>query len=173
MFVNKEKVSQIKENWLSVTWEELATFIGPNAQSYQPSWQKQHTNWKEKGYGGSGLSWSWPALIPPLGIPWAVARKNWLFVGLMVGLIVFVNVIAFIWPKSPDFTFMAFLIPMIAKSMYIQHAVAQVARIKKETPAGPARDAALTSAGGLNMKHGYIAGAVCAVFLLLMVLIAI
>jgi hypothetical protein len=47
------------------------------------------------------------------------------------------------------------------KSFGVQSAVANIAKIKAQIPEGAARDAAIHDAGGINMKTGYIAGAIC------------
>lgn len=169
LLANKNKISEIKNNWLNVTWDEVATFIGPNAPVFKPVWEKQHTSWTEKGVGSFGFSWCWPALIPLLGIPWAAARRLWPFVGMMVAVVVAINVMALLWPNSSSFGFIIFFAPAMAKPMYVQYAVAKVAQIKKQTSVGDARDAALMEAGGLRMKYGYVAGGVCAAFLALLV----
>ncbi len=172
--MNKNKVYEIKENWLNSTWEEVATFIGPNAQAFKPIWEKHHTSWREKGIGAFGFSWCWPALIPMLGIPWAAARKNWFFVYMMVALIVVVNIIAFILPNTAShFSFLAFFAPSLAKPFYVQQAVTKIAQIKREIPMGVAREVALADAGGLNMRYGYVAGAICAAFLTCSILLLV
>jgi hypothetical protein len=47
------------------------------------------------------------------------------------------------------------------KSFSVRWAVAKIAKIKAQIPAGAARDAAIRDAGGINMKTGYVATAMC------------
>jgi hypothetical protein len=72
----KEKVAMGKTLWAETPWEEIATFIGPNAEYYRAYYEKVHTSMAERGSPGFMFSWHWPGLIPLLGIPWAAARRN-------------------------------------------------------------------------------------------------
>jgi hypothetical protein len=163
----QERLEKSQALWRDISWEELATFIGPNAESYKATWQKNRESWLEKGRPPLfGFSICWPAMIPILGIPWAVSRKLWPFVGIAVFAVVLINIISAIAPGG-SFAFMWFLIGFMAKPTYIQMSMAKIEKIKQQIAEGPARDAALRDAGGLNMKNGYIAAGICGVFLAL------
>jgi hypothetical protein len=62
---------------------------------------------------------------------------------------------------------MPFLVAWWAKEYYTQAAVAKISEIKATIPEGTQRDAAIRAAGGIDMSFGYIAGAICAVLILL------
>jgi hypothetical protein len=160
----QENLNKNKAMWSNVGWDDMAKYIGPHSETYRKTFEGQHADMIALGRSkafGSHISWHWPAFIPLLGIPWAAARKQWLIVGMMVGVVIIVNIILAYRP-SASFTFMLFLVPLAAKNWYVQMAVAKIAKIKDQLPEGPARDAAIAEAGGLNMTYGYIAGTICA-----------
>ncbi len=164
----KEKVEINKALWRDTSWDELATFIGPNAEKYRAFYDKTKQNMIDKGNPGFQFNWHWPALIPILGIPWAAARKDWGFVAILAAAIVAVNILAFFMPNA-SFGFMFFLAPAMAKQTYVQNAMAKIGKIKAAQPEGSARTEAIKSAGGLNMTYGFVAGGICAAFIVLSV----
>ncbi len=155
----QERIEKLKQTWTDVSWDDMSNYIGPNAESYRKVWEKNRTSFIEKGKPPFNFNWSWPAFFPVLGIPWALARKQWLFAGLMAGAIVLLNVLGSYMP-STSFGFMPFLVAIMAKPFYVQQAVNKIAKIKDEIPAGAARDATIRDAGGLNMTYGYVAAAI-------------
>jgi CBS domain-containing protein len=168
----QENLDKNKDLWSKVNWDDMARYIGPYAETYRKTFDSQHADMVANGRPTGFLkqfSWHWPALIPLIGIPWAVARKQWLIAGLLVGVIIIANIVLAYLP-SASFGFMMFLVPMAAKSWYIQMGVAKIAKIKAQHPEGAARDAAIAEAGGLNMTYGYIAGAICATLLALSIM---
>jgi hypothetical protein len=168
----KEKAAIAKAQWTDTPWEEIATFIGPNAEYYRSYYEKSHASMAEKGNPGFMFSWHWPALIPLLGIPWAVARKNWAYVGIMA-LFYVVIIILGAFMERPNFGFAIFLAPAMAKQTYMQFAMTKIGKIRAATAEGPARDAALREAGGLDMSSGYIAGAICAAIVVLNIVLLV
>jgi hypothetical protein len=169
----KEKAAIAKAHWVDTPWEEIATFIGPNAEYYRAYYEKSHASMIEKGNPGFMFSWHWPALIPLLGIPWAAARKNWAYVGMMA-LFYIVIIILAAFMEQTNFGFAIFLAPAMAKQTYLQFAMTKIGKIRAATAEGPSRDAALRDAGGLDMTSGYVAGAICAAIVVLnVVLLAI
>jgi hypothetical protein len=163
-----ERIAQLQALWTSVTWEEVKTFIGPNADGYKAAWERNAAGIAKQGYPGFSWSWSWPAFIPILGIPWAAARKQWMFIGIMVGVIVVANIAVALLPGA-SFGFMAFLVPMMAKNFYVQTTVTKIAKIKETITDEDARTLAIRAAGGLNMLWGYIAGAICTALIIVSV----
>jgi hypothetical protein len=165
MFNIKENIANQAALWAGADWNDLAAYIGPNAEAFRPTFDRQKSSWAEKGRGPAfQFSWHWPAFIPFLGIPWFAARKQWLMVGTMVGVLVFINLIAAFLPTA-SFGFLWFLIPMMAKPTYVQMALAKIAKIKAALPPGQNVHGALAEAGGLSMQNGFIAGAICAALL--------
>ena len=162
MFNVKDNMAKAKALWETANWDELATYIGPNAEAYRSTFDQHLASWRERGRGPAfALSWHWGAFIPLLGIPWAAARKQWLFIAIMVGAIIFINIVAALVASPTSFGFMLFLVPLMAKQYYVQMALTKVRKIKAELPAGVDVRAALAQAGGINMAYGYIAGAIC------------
>ncbi len=166
MSKRQERIEKTKALWADISWDEVATYIGPNADAYKPTWEKNYADILKQGYPRFGLSWSWPAFIPILGIPWAAARRQWLFVGLMVGVIILANILM-AFTSSSSFGFMMFLVPIMAKNFYVQTAVAKISKIKTAIPDHSSHMKEIQAAGGLNMTSGYIAGAICFVLLAL------
>jgi hypothetical protein len=80
----KEKVEITKTLWQTTSWEDVAAFIGPNAESYKSYYDKTKQSMIDNGAPGFHFNWHWPPLIPILGIAWGVARRVWGFVGAMV-----------------------------------------------------------------------------------------
>jgi hypothetical protein len=168
----KEKAAIAKAHWVDTPWEEIATFIGPNAEYYRAYYEKSHASMIEKGNPGFMFSWHWPALIPLLGIPWAAARKNWAYVGMMA-LFYIVIIILGAFMERPNFGFAIFLAPAMAKQTYLQFAMTKIGKVRASTAEGPARDAALRAAGGLDMTSGYIAGGICGAIVVLNIVLLV
>jgi hypothetical protein len=168
----KEQMAKGKALWAETPWEEIATFIGPNAEYYRAHYEKIHTSMAERGSPGFMFSWHWPALIPLLGIPWAAARKNWAYVGMMA-LFYVVIIILGAFMERPNFGFAIFLAPAMAKQTYFQFAMTKIGKIRATTAEGPARDAALRDAGGLDMRLGNVAGAICAAIVVLNIVLLV
>ncbi len=164
-FSIEKNLQKNKDVWRKVTWSDVATYIGPNAEYYQPCFEKLHQSMVENGRPkGFAVGWHWAAFIPILGIPWAAARKQWLVVGLMIGVVIMASIIV-AYSKNASFGFMMFFMPMMATNLYVQMAVGNIVKIKATVAEGPARDAAIRDAGGLNMTYGYIAGGICGLLL--------
>ena len=159
MASRQERIEKIKQTWSDVSWDDMSNYIGPNAESYHKVWEKNRVSFMEKGTPPFNFSWSWPAFFPILGIPWALARKQWLFAGLMVGAIILLNILG-AYMSSTSFGFMPFLVAIMAKPFYVQQAVTKIAKIKSQTPSGITQQEEIKTAGGLNMTYGYAAAAV-------------
>jgi hypothetical protein len=159
MASRQERIAKLKQTWSDVSWDDMANYIGPRAESYRKVWEKNRATFMEKGMPPFNFSWSWPAFIPILGIPWALARKQWLFAGIMVGAIIVLEIFASYLPTT-SFSFMPFLVAMMAKPFYVQQAVTNIGKIKSQFPQGASREDAIKNAGGLNMTLGYVSGAI-------------
>jgi hypothetical protein len=168
----KEKMAMGKALWSETPWEEIATFIGPNAEYYRAYYEKVHISMAERGSPGFMFSWHWPALIPLLGIPWAAARRNWAYVGMMAAVYIIIIILG-AFMERPNFGFMIFLAPAMAKQTYFQFAMTKIGKVRAATEAGPARDAALRAAGGLDLTSGYIAGGICGAIVVLNIVLLV
>jgi hypothetical protein len=171
MSARQRRIEQVRALWEGVSWAEMATYIGPNAEKYRKVWDKSQADIEKRGYPGFSWSWCWPALIPLIGIPWAVARRQRLFAGMLVAVVILANVLAIYVPSSgSSFGFMMFLVPMMAKSFYLQTGVARIGRIKANISGEHAQLDAIKAAGGCNLTAGVIAGLACCTLLGLSVL---
>ncbi len=159
MSARQDRIAKMRKIWASVSWEDIAAFIGPGADVYKPTWEKNNADIIKQGYAGFSFSWHWPALIPLLGIPWAAARRQWVFVAMMVGAIILISVIAAFF-EHVNFGYMMFLVPIMAKGFYVQTAVGKISKIKETVSNVAEQTAAIKMAGGLNMTYGYIAAAI-------------
>ncbi len=157
----KAQIEKNKNLWAHSNWDEIAAFIGPNAEKYRAYYDKTKPSMVQKGRPGFQFNWHWPALIPILGIPWAVARRDWAYAGTMIAVVILINVIT-IFFGNVNFSFMFFLAPILAKQTYFQNIMNKISKIKETIPEGLAQTEAIKAAGGLNMTHGYIAGGICA-----------
>ncbi len=171
MFNVKENMAKQSALWAGADWNEVSAYIGPNSASYREAFERHKLSWAQNGRGpGFKLDWHWGAFIPLIGIPWAAARKQWQLVAILIGAIVLINILSLFLPSPTGFGFMAFMIPMMAKGMFVGMAADKVRKVKAELPAGASLSASLAEAGGLNMTYGLIAGAICAALLVLSVL---
>jgi Protein of unknown function (DUF2628) len=151
----KERVQQI---WNDTPWDDIATFIGPNAGRFERVWEKQKAMIAEKG---SGIAWGfcWPAFF--LSFVWFLARKQWV-IGAV--LIIIPVILGYLFPSSTGGGALgiALVIAAMAKSMYLQASMEKIAKIREANPVGEARNAALKAAGGINWPIAAISGAVLA-----------
>jgi hypothetical protein len=153
-----------KQDWESSRWEDVEKFIGPNADKYRNLWEKQRANMMSKGKLGWVPNFCWTALLA-VALPWAVARKQYGAAGLSAIFILIVNLFA-IPPGAVGGT--AIVLAATVKNIYLQTAVAQIAKINASGLASEQCDAAIRAAGGLNVKNGVIAFAIAFVIVLLL-----
>ena len=138
--------------WGSVDWQDVATFIGPNAERFQKVFEKMRADALNRR---PGICWSfsWAALL--FSFAWFFARKQWLMGGLLLAL----PILASFFVPASALGGIGVFIAVMAKWAYLQTAVPKIAKIVRANPAGAARDAALVNAGGFS-KTGAIVGGV-------------
>jgi hypothetical protein len=153
-----ERKERLQHIWNDTPWDDIATFIGPNADRFQRVWEKQKGMIADKG---SGIAWGfcWPAFF--LSFVWFLARKQWV-IGAM--LIVIPMILGYLLPSSTGGGALgiALVIAAMAKSLYLQGSMEKIAKIRSETAQGEARNAALKAAGGINWPVAALSGAVLA-----------
>ena len=156
-----------KEQWESVRWEDIEKFIGPNADKYKNLWEKQRANMMTKGKLGWVPNFCWTALLL-LGMPWAVARKQYGVAAMSTFVVILVN---FLKLPVGAMGAVVFMMAMTVKNIYIQYVIAKIAEIDTTGVTGEARDAQLRGTGGLEISKGVIAGVALAVVVLLLAMI--
>jgi Protein of unknown function (DUF2628) len=161
----KSSREQLQAIWTDTTWEDIATYIGPNAERFRTAWEKQRAAILKKGHG---ITWGfcWPVFF--LSYVWFFYRKQWL-IGAM--LIVVPIVIAFLFPTAEGgFGGLAIVIAMMAKSLYLQDVVPKVAKIRAAETGGVAREAVLAVSGGTSKLSGIISGVFFAISIVAVIL---
>jgi hypothetical protein len=154
-----------REIWGNTPWEDIAAFIGPNAERFRPVWEKQQGTILKMGYGLTS-SFSWPAFF--LSYVWFFYRRQWLVGAILIVLPV---VLMFLFPTATGgFGGLAIVIAMMAKRLYLQDALPKIARIRAAETDGAARQAALARSGGTSKPAAIISGVFYAVSILVVIL---
>lgn len=150
-----DRKAQIQAMWSDIAWEDVAAYIGPNANRFQGVWEKQRA-FALAGRGGIAWSMCWPALF--LSVAWFFYRKQWLLGAIMI--ILPAIMVAFLPIPAGAFGGVGIAISMMAKSLYLQDAIPRIARLK----AAVLDDReALALAGGVSLPAGIISGLVIGV----------
>src|SRR4028119_1054183 len=103
------------ERWSAIGWDEVASFIGPNAQRFERAW----AGTREKmltGRGGMTFGFCWPALL--FGFAWFLYRRMWTMCAVLLVLPV---ALAFLIASPGGSIGISVAIAMFAKSLYAQH----------------------------------------------------
>ncbi len=161
----KNRRERLQEIWADTPWEDVAAFIGPNAERFRPVWEKQRGMILKKGHG---LTWSfsWPTFF--LSYVWFFYRKQWLIGGMLIVLPV---VLIFLFPTATGgLGGLAIVIAMMAKCLYLQDALPRIAKMRATETEGGARQAALARSGGTSKLAAIISGVFYAVSILAVIL---
>jgi hypothetical protein len=160
-----DRTEQLRAIWAETPWDDVATFIGPNPDKFRATWDKQREMILSKG---SGIAWSfcWPFLF--LSFVWFFYRKQWL---MGVVLIVVPLIFAFFLPSvTGAFGGIGIALAAMAKSAYLQDAMAKIAKIRVSIQDDAGRQTALAAAGGVSWPAALISGGVLAASLAAVVL---
>ena len=141
--------------WAESEWRDVATFIGPNAHKFEVVWVKTRVQSMAKG-AGFKIGWCWPPLF--IGFAWFLYRKMWGFGAL---LLVVPVVVGYLLPGGGAIG-LGVAFAMMAKSIYVQHAVVKIAKLR----ARGAGDAEIAAAGGVSVAGGIIGGVILGVAVL-------
>lgn len=133
----------------SASWEEMAAFIGPNAERFRPAWEKLRDR-AAAGDGRPGLAVSWPALI--FTFAWFFYRKMWL---LGLAVLVLPTLLGMLLDNMPASMAAMIAVAMFGKGLYLQHAARRIAATK----AGGGGIAEIGKAGGVSVTGAVIGGA--------------
>ena len=145
-----DRKRQAIATWEASRWDDVARFLGPNAERFRAAWEKTRAKALDKG-AGIAFGWSWPALV--FGFAWFFYRKQW-WVG--AALLLTPIVLGYFLETRGSFAGVAIVMAMYAKSFVVSDAVAKIARIR----ARGGGDDAIAAAGGVSVIAGVIAGAI-------------
>jgi hypothetical protein len=153
------QIEKNKSAWAASEWRDVENFLGANADKYKPLYDRMRLGMIEKGQVLSffnTLSICWSA-IPFFAVPWCVARKQYLFAGILfVGAIILSLLSA---KAGPGATLaVGILLALTIKSNYLTGSIAKIHEIKSKTTPGAEQDAAIRAAGGVNVNHGVVVG---------------
>ncbi len=136
--------------WANVDWRDMATFIGPNADRFHRVYEKARKQAIEKG-SGFAQGWSWPALL--FGFAWFFYRKLW---AIGAVLLVLPIAIGYFFQSNGASIGVGVAMAMLAKTIYLQHAVSRIAKAR----AAGGGEAEIAAAGGASLLGGVIGGAI-------------
>ena len=133
----------------AITWDDLATAIGPNADKYEKLWQRMQSGTKNP-FATFSPCWS---AVPFFGVPWAMARNMPLYaLVLCIGMVL----ADFLLPGHEAALGLALAMSFSQKSVYIRWLLAHIQQINDQGLVGEERQQALRAVGGLNAKRGWI-----------------
>lgn len=144
-----ERKARIQALWTDVRWEDVAAYVGPNADRFKTVWEKQRA-FALEGRGKIAWSLCWPAVF--LSFAWFFYRKQWLTGAILIA--VPVAIVAFLPVPPGAFGGVGIAVAMTAKSLYLQDAVPRIAKLK----AAGSGDKAALAAGGVSWPAGIVAG---------------
>lgn len=136
--------------WEETSWNELAAFMEPNAESFHGAWEATRAK-NVEGRGGIAFGFCWPALL--FGFAWFLYRKMWAF-GLLLLVLPVALSFMFESPGGPIGLMVA--MAMFGKSLYVQHALSRMDRARE------GGGAAVLAAGGVSIPGAVIGGAIIA-----------
>ena len=137
----------------TISWDDMATAIGPNADKYEKLWQRMHGSARNVF---NTYSFCWSA-IPFFGVAWAVARKMYLWAAIMF---VAMSVAACVLPSNEAALGLAIVTSLTQKSIYLRWLMAHIQLINNRGLVGEQRRQALVALGGLNAANGWITAGV-------------
>ncbi|HYG30670.1 MAG TPA: hypothetical protein VD887_10705 [Allosphingosinicella sp.] len=138
--------------WEETGWDEIAAFIGPNAESFHGAWEATRAK-NAGGRGGIAFAFCWPALL--FGFAWFLYRKMWAF-GLL--LLVLPVALGYVFETPGGTIGMLVAMSLFAKSLYVQYALPKI----EDARAGGGGEDAVRAAGGVSLLGGAIGGAILA-----------
>jgi len=158
--------SEQRAAWRSVSWPEVAAFIGPNADRFEETWLLLSDR-VGAGKPSMARSWSWPALLVPWA--WLFYRKQWAL-GAMVLLIPVA--LSMLLPGAPAGATLGLYVMFAiqAKAHYLNAAVHKIAKLKSADPRSDRLENRIRQCGGVSTLAGFVSGAILGLILMLMVL---
>jgi len=139
--------------------DDLAQFVGPNADKYLGLYDRQKQGKRQ------GVSWCWGAFFVPLG--WLLYRRMTLVAACVLGVAV---LLAVLFPKFTGGGWV--IIPMQCKQWYLLYAQRKIAKINARATSEEERIRLLQKAGGVSIA-GAVIGTVITVAPLVALVLAI
>ncbi len=144
------KRQQAAEAWATTDWDDVARFLGPNADRFLAVWQRTREKLLAKGTGNA-VGWSWSAFV--FSFAWFLYRKQWV-AGIV--LIAAPLTIVYLGASPGGGIGVGIVMAIYAKSFLLQDAVLKIARIRSRGGG----DAEVAAAGGVSRIGGLIGGIV-------------
>ncbi|KQO26444.1 hypothetical protein ASF11_01690 [Acidovorax sp. Leaf76] len=146
-----------KTDWTGISWQDMETAIGPNADKYRALWDRVTSTEKKGVFAHFSPCWTG---IPFLGVSWAVSRRMYPLAAMLLLALLVLN-LAFPGESGAARALgIAILVSFTHKNTYLRWMAHCIRRIDAQGLAGPERDAALRAVGGLDQKSGWIAAGV-------------
>jgi hypothetical protein len=140
--------------WERTGWEEIATFIGPNADRFHGAWEATRAK-VATGRGGIAFGFCWPALL--FGFAWFFYRRMW---AAGLALLVVPVVLGFFFDMRGGGIGVMVATALFSKSLYVQHAVSKIGAVHEQGGGG---GEAIAAAGGVSVAGGAIGGLILAI----------
>lgn len=147
MFGNtQERLDKVHAQWISLSWEETAAFIGPNSESFRKVWEKMREAAIQRK-PRVVWSWSWPAFL--LFPAWFCYRRMWVL-GLPLMLFLLAFSILTDGESAGGGIGTAIVLTAMSRQVYLTHAATKIWQLKNNGEASLDRIAAAggTSKGG-------------------------
>ncbi|HEX8645151.1 MAG TPA: DUF2628 domain-containing protein [Allosphingosinicella sp.] len=138
--------------WQRTSWDEIAAFIGPNADRFHSAWEATRAKFAG-GRGGIAFGFCLPALL--LGFAWFLYRRMWMF-GAM--LLVLPIALSYLLDSPGGSIGLSIAMSLFGKSLYVQHAVAKIGALRDRG----AGDDEIAAAGGTSLAGGLAGGLILA-----------
>lgn len=127
----------------------------PNARRFERVWAKLRGQSMAKG-AGFAQSWCWPALV--FGFAWFFYRKLW---AMGAVLLILPIVLGYFLSAHGGAIGISAASTILAKNLYVQHAVTRIAKIRAAGGGAPE----IAAAGGVSVAGGAIGGVLFALAL--------
>lgn len=142
------KRQQVAEAWAETDWNDVAIFLGPNADRFLAVWQRTREKLLAKGMGNAA-GWSWSAFV--FSFAWFFYRKQW---AAGVVLIAAPLTIVYFGASAGGGVGVGIVMAIYAQSFLLQDAVLKIARIRSRGGG----DAEIAAAGGVSRIGGLVGG---------------
>ncbi len=146
---------------------ELATFFGPHGAKFLKGYEMQRammtrTTGGKIRYSFLRAGYVWPAFF--VGPVWFFYRKMWLWGGILTAVVVVLGLL----PIAGRVGFpLGIAMAVGGSSLYLNHAVRTIERLRQASPNGVVDPQQLAAAGGVSKTAGWIGGVVYGLLLLL------
>jgi hypothetical protein len=149
----KNRREQLTMIWIDTSWEDIATYIGPNAAGFRSAWEKQRQKYLNQEFR-IARTFSWPAFF--LLYVWFFYRRQWVVASILLTLPI---VAVLVFPAaSGGLAGISVVAACMAKSVYLQDSIPKIAKIRAKEISPTALRSALEKAGRPSKPAGIAAG---------------